>query len=153
MLRRLESVLPWHDWGRTVLYKIQDSGSNFVTSRPPVKRISMQEFKDWEVLQSDYVLDNKFWRIRRDQVRLPDGSLYDYYRREHEGWAGILCLTEDNKIVLIRQYRHGLGEVVIELPAGAVDPGEDPGETAKRELEEETGYQTNDIELVQKYAV
>jgi 8-oxo-dGTP pyrophosphatase MutT (NUDIX family) len=60
--------------------------------------------------------------------------------RESHGFSIVFALTPDDRVVLVRQYKHGIAEIVIELPAGGVDPGETPAACAIRELAEETGY-------------
>jgi ADP-ribose pyrophosphatase len=86
------------------------------------------------------VFSGKLLRVRRDVVRLPDGSeaVREYIR--HPGAVLIAALLEDGQIVLERQFRYPHGRDFIELPAGKLEPGEPHLETAKRELLEETGY-------------
>lgn len=102
----------------------------------------MQDPQHWQVLKSNYLLDRKpYMTLREDQVRLPNGVVLDhYFVFEYPDWASILAITTDNRFVLIRQYRHARGGVHYELPAGVIDPGETPLESARRELLEETGY-------------
>lgn len=95
----------------------------------------------WRVVDSKIVIESPFFRLRCDQIELPDGTrVADYYVRESRGFAVIFAVTPEDRIVLVRQYKHGIGEVVLELPAGGIDPGEDPATCAARELAEETGY-------------
>lgn len=95
----------------------------------------------WQVTASSYILESPYLRIRRDRIVLPDGAVIDdYYVRESRGYVIVFALTADRKVVLVRQYKHGIGKVLLELIAGAIDEGEDPQETAVRELGEETGY-------------
>ena len=82
--------------------------------------------------------------VREDEVRLPDGETA---RREyvvHPGAAVMLAMPDDRSVIMERQYRYPLRSHVYELPAGKIDPGEDPLDTAKRELLEETGYRANE---------
>lgn len=97
--------------------------------------------RPWRTVASTYPIDGPFLRLRSDTVELPDGRRIDnYYVRESRGFAVVCALTADGRIVLVRQYKHGAGEVLDELPAGAIDPGESPADCAVRELAEETGY-------------
>jgi 8-oxo-dGTP pyrophosphatase MutT (NUDIX family) len=80
-------------------------------------------------------------RVRRDCVRLPSGEIVpDYYIWENPDAVIIVALRADGRVPVVRQYKHGVGEVVLEFPAGEVDPGEEPEEAARRELMEETGH-------------
>ncbi|MDQ2866294.1 MAG: NUDIX hydrolase [Candidatus Eremiobacteraeota bacterium] len=99
------------------------------------------EKPQWSVLSSRYVLDSPHFRLRCDELKLPGGAIIpDYYVREAEGFVIVLAITTANEIVLIEQYRYGHDSIITELPAGTLDPGEDPLVCAKRELLEETGY-------------
>ncbi len=95
----------------------------------------------WRVIDSKVVVESPFFRLRCDQIELPDGTrVGDYYVRESRGFAVVFALTPNEHVVLVRQYKHGIGEVVLELPAGGIDRGEEPAACAARELGEETGY-------------
>lgn len=96
----------------------------------------------WQVLESGYVHRERWLTVRKDHVRLPTGAeISDYFVLEYPAWVNVVAMTPDDRFVLIRQYRHGLGAIHFELPAGVVDP-EDAGlaAAAQRELLEETGY-------------
>jgi 8-oxo-dGTP pyrophosphatase MutT (NUDIX family) len=95
----------------------------------------------WRVLERTALLERTYLRVIQDRVRLDDGrEIDDFCLIESPDWAAVLCVTEDRRIVLVRQYRHGLGGVSWELPAGALEAGEAPLAGARRELLEETGY-------------
>jgi ADP-ribose pyrophosphatase len=95
----------------------------------------------WRRRSSTYVIESPHLRIRSDEVELPNGIvLAHYYVRESAGFVMIFALTPARDVVLVRQYRYGIDQVIIELPAGSIDKGEDPLECAKREFAEETGY-------------
>lgn len=83
--------------------------------------------------------------LRQDHVRLANGiELEEFHVLEYPDWVSVLCLTRADEVVLVQQYRHGIGQVTLELPAGALGAGEDPLEAARRELLEETGYASDD---------
>lgn len=91
-------------------------------------------------LAGEQVFTGGFIKVQRDQVALPDGT--EAWREFilHPGAVAILALTDDNELVLEKQYRYPVGQTFIEIPAGKIDPHEPPLQTAKRELLEETGY-------------
>ncbi len=87
------------------------------------------------------VIETPHLRLRRDHIELPSGRrIGPYYVRESRGFAVVFALTEGDRVVLVRQYKHGIGKFVLELPAGGIDPDETPDNCARRELAEETGY-------------
>jgi len=86
------------------------------------------------------VFDGVLLKVRSDTVRLPDGGTAVREYIEHPGAVAILALTDSGELVMERQYRYPLGRHMIEVPAGKIDPGETPLATARRELQEETGY-------------
>ena len=90
-------------------------------------------------LTEDVVWTGRIFNVDRLQVQLPDGrtAIRDVVR--HPGAVAIVALTDEGRICLVRQYRTALGRVTVEIPAGKLDPGEDPLECASRELLEETG--------------
>jgi 8-oxo-dGTP pyrophosphatase MutT (NUDIX family) len=109
----------------------------------------MTEHQAWTTLSSQQILDNPHLKIRREQVAVPNGPIIpDYYIIENRGWVGIVPVTEDGYFLINKQYKHGIGRVVLEFPAGGIDPHEDdPLDTARRELMEETGYSVEDGQL------
>lgn len=93
-----------------------------------------------ELVESTVAFDGHFFKVRSDTVRLPDGEKAPRQYVSHPGAVTIVAVREDGRILLERQYRHPLRRVLLELPAGKLDPGEAPLETGQRELLEETGY-------------
>ncbi len=103
--------------------------------------MSDEPLRHWTVRSSTYRIDEPFLRVRSDTVELPNGVVIDgYFVRESRGFAIVAALTPDRRIVLVRQYKHGVAQIVLELPAGMIDAGETPEACAVRELAEETGY-------------
>jgi 8-oxo-dGTP pyrophosphatase MutT (NUDIX family) len=96
----------------------------------------------WKVLHREYVAREPWHTVRVDRVELPTGAVIPrYWVSEFRPWVNVVAVTRDGKVLLIRQYRHGLGQVHFEIPAGTTDPGETSMEAAaRRELLEETGY-------------
>ncbi len=96
----------------------------------------------WKLISSQYLHRRPWLTVRQEHVQLPSGAqIEDYYVFEYPAWVNILAVTTESQFVLIKQYRHALGQVHYELPAGAGDEHDaDLVETAKRELREETGY-------------
>lgn len=102
----------------------------------------MQKLKKWKILQSKMVLDNFWCKVRQDEIELPNGKIIDdFFVIVRPEIALILPITDNQEIVFVRQYRHGVGEILLELPAGGFDATYESAETAAiRELKEETGY-------------
>jgi ADP-ribose pyrophosphatase len=101
----------------------------------------------WQVTASSYVLESPYLRIRRDRIVLPEGTIIDdYFVRESRGYVIVFAITPEKNVLLVRQYKHGIGKVLLELIAGAIDEGEEPAQTAVRELAEETGYAAESFE-------
>jgi ADP-ribose pyrophosphatase len=95
----------------------------------------------WRLLHSELAFEHRWYRLRRDTVELPGGRvLDDYFVAERSDVALVVAVTADDDVLLARQYKHGIGEITLELPGGAIDHGETPGEAAERELREELGY-------------
>lgn len=95
-------------------------------------------------LTGEQVFAGGFLKVQRDVVRLPDGSGAWREYIHHPGAVAVLALDEDGRLLLERQFRYPLARTFIEIPAGKIDPQEDPLQTARRELREETGYSARD---------
>ena len=93
-------------------------------------------------ITSKELFNGLFLKVMHDTVLLPDGETAPREYIKHSGAIAIIAITEDNQIIVERQYRHPVGQIMLEIPAGKLDPGEenDKLSAAKRELLEETGF-------------
>lgn len=103
---------------------------------------------DEKKLSCESIYHSSIIQITRDEVLLPSGNTSYRVCINHPGAACVLAITACNKVVLVRQYRYCVGETLLELPAGKIDPQETPENCAKRELAEETPYTAKSIELL-----
>ncbi len=95
----------------------------------------------WKVLDSEVLFQRPWLTARRDRVLLPTGKTNDeYYVLHYPTWINVIAETADGRLILERQYRHGIGRVSTEICAGVAEEGETPLQAARRELQEETGY-------------
>ena len=104
------------------------------------------EIKPWQVLESSTEFSSRWLRVRKDIVRTNRGNITEYYVVDRFDYVLIVALTADSQVLTVRQYKHGAGQVIRELPAGYIEDGEDPVVSAQRELREETGYEAAQIE-------
>jgi 8-oxo-dGTP pyrophosphatase MutT (NUDIX family) len=97
--------------------------------------------QNWERLASMVESDHRIFLLRRDVAVSPrTGAELEFVVIESRDWVAVIALTIDGRLVLVRQYRHGAGEVTVEIPGGMVDPGMSPEEAGRAELRQETGY-------------
>lgn len=104
------------------------------------------DFKE-TTLNSQILFNGKIISLKRDEVLLPNGKHSFREVVTHNGGASVICEI-DQKICLVKQFRYPYGETVLEIPAGKLNVGEDPKQTAIRELEEECGIKADDVELL-----
>jgi ADP-ribose pyrophosphatase len=103
----------------------------------------------WTLLRRRAISDHRIFRIRHDDYRFePTGAERDFVVLECPDWVNVVPVTDDDRVVLVRQYRHGIEELSLEIPGGVVDRGEDPQQAAVRELREETGYVPQTVRLL-----
>jgi 8-oxo-dGTP pyrophosphatase MutT (NUDIX family) len=106
----------------------------------------------WPVVASAEQYRGKIISVRTDTVRVPEGTTTEREVVEHPGAVGIVALDDDDRVLMIRQYRHPVGRELWELPAGLRDvAGEPTAQTGRRELLEETGYRARDWHVLADY--
>jgi ADP-ribose pyrophosphatase len=94
------------------------------------------------------IYKGKVVTLNIDTVQLPNGVTVDLETIRHPGAAAVVPMKDDGTVVLIRQFRHAAGGFIYEIPAGKLNPGEDPLSCASRELEEEIGYRASSFQLL-----
>jgi ADP-ribose pyrophosphatase len=106
---------------------------------------------DWKILESRLIYKNPWIKLHEDKVRTPSGKtmLYSWY--ESADVVVVVPFLDDSTLVMIKQYRYPLHKALLEFPAGHIENGENPKDTAARELAEETGYHSKEIEYIYAY--
>jgi ADP-ribose pyrophosphatase len=112
--------------------------------------------RGWECLETKKVFkagDGKtvYIELYQDKVRTPKGNVLTYTKYHASDVVIVVPFIDRQTLLMIRQFRYPIGKVLLEFPAGHVEDGEDPLDTAERELEEETGYRASKVEYVYSY--
>jgi ADP-ribose pyrophosphatase len=103
----------------------------------------------WQRVSSERIADCRVFRIRRDvSINPRTNGERDFFIIEASDWINVVPMTSSGEIVMIEQYRHGTGELTLEIPGGAIEEGESPAHAALRELLEETGYFADEVILL-----
>jgi ADP-ribose pyrophosphatase len=105
--------------------------------------------KPWKVISSRKDKSYRVFCLRTDRAMSPrTGREHDFFILESSAWINVIPLTPKKEVVMVRQYRHGIREVTLEIPGGLVEDHEKPEESAERELYEETGYRASAMTLL-----
>jgi len=99
-----------------------------------------------KTMKCERVYEGRIINVRVDTVELPDKKYSKREIVEHPGAVGIIPITSDKKIILVKQFRKPVEDILLEIPAGKIEPKEEPYICALRELEEETGFKTDTVE-------
>lgn len=113
--------------------------------RTGVSEMSRLEEK---TIHSEKIFSGKVISLFLEDVELPNGKTSKREIIKHPGAVAILAITDENKIIMVEQYRKALEREIVEIPAGKIEMGEEPAVCARRELEEETGYECESLELL-----
>ncbi|MFJ7661187.1 NUDIX domain-containing protein [Lysinibacillus sp. NPDC097162] len=111
----------------------------------------MKKFEE-KTTQTTSIYDGKIVKLQVDDVTLPNGKSAKREIIKHPGAVAIIAITNEGKLVMVEQYRKALERSIVEIPAGKLEIGEEPIYTARRELEEETGYGAHQLEYLQAFA-
>ena len=101
-----------------------------------------------KINSSTKIYEGRVFELVKENIVLPNGAVVDIDVLRHPGAAAMVALTENDEVVLVRQYRHAVGDFLFEIPAGTLDPEEGHETCAHRELEEETGYRARRMEKI-----
>ncbi|MCP3032646.1 NUDIX hydrolase [Halobacillus sp. A1] len=110
----------------------------------------MRKFEE-VTTHTEEIFKGKIIDLNVDTVTLPDGNTSKRELIKHPGAVAVIAVKEDGKIIFVEQYRKALGKSTLEIPAGKLEKGEEPLITARRELEEETGYTSDNLELINSF--
>lgn len=111
----------------------------------------MTEPESWKITSSEPVADCRVFKVRRDFCqRESDGKSADFFVIENPDWVNVVALDRSGRVILIEQFRQGTAEMNLEIPSGMIDAGEKPDAAARRELQEETGYTSDNWKMIGK---
>lgn len=117
----------------------------------PIERECSKMSLEEKTLSSEKIFSGKVVNLQIDEVELPNGKTAKREIIKHPGAVAIIAVTDENKVVMVEQYRKALEKMIIEIPAGKLEKNEEPWICAKRELEEETDYDCESLELLTSF--
>lgn len=117
----------------------------------PPRQPTMKRHPDIELLSTATVFRGPIFEVRTERLRLPSGLEQELSIVVHGGAVAVAAELDDGRLLLVRQYRHAVGDWLLEVPAGRMDEGEPPLEAARRELEEETGHRAGRWDLLARF--
>lgn len=95
----------------------------------------------WTIDHSKYIVNDRYLKLRSDSCTTPEGGKIDaYYVLEMKDWVNCIVIDEDGNVIMLRHYRHGIQQYLMEFVGGGMEEGEVPEDAARREVQEETGY-------------
>lgn len=103
----------------------------------------MQHTK-WKLISTEDVSPSPWFPVVKEEVELPNGKVIEYFKSKLPDSAMVIPITKNQEIILVRQYKHGIGEICLEFPAGRIEHGESPRRAATHELAEETGIRVDE---------
>ena len=125
-----------------------------LTTESFLKAYSMNKNKTWQIISEKSVFNSRIFEIFNLDCFLPSKNFkHNFYSIHLHDWINVFSITNDNKVILVKQHRLGKNLITLEAPAGAINRGEKPEDAAKRELLEETGYTSEKLILLKKISV
>ena len=106
-----------------------------------------------KTVSTEEIFDGRVVKLRVDKVELPDGKLQTREVISHPGGVGVIAMDDENNVLMVKQFRPGAKGVLLEIPAGKLEYGENPEECGRRELSEETGFIANEFSHLAKFYV
>jgi len=105
-----------------------------------------EKLRRWLSQEREAVYDCRLFSVTEHRRRSPrTGKVHPFWVLDHADWVNIVPLTADRRVVMVMQYRHGVEDFTLEVPGGLIDPGESPLAAARREMREESGYDSDDV--------
>jgi ADP-ribose pyrophosphatase len=117
---------------------------------PQGKEKTLEELRE-VCVKENRIFEGIILNLRSDEVRTPSGHIAKREVAEHKSAVGMIALTNRNTVLLVRQYRYAVNEIMLEVCAGLIEPGEDPAEAAEREMQEELGVKARTLHRIGEF--